>query len=211
MSAKRDDDRPITPQMQNRLVAAAQEAADSTAQLMGNLYEIRRNWGSRFSRDTRIVLDAIDFGLLTRFEIVTLLGDMVKVGSDFSALLYSRLLLLSIYESTKTLRTVLDHEFRAAFLDLVPGEEWDERLKNCHSDLNRFFDQLAKSFGEVRKGVAGHRDPDYETRLKLLDAAHPEDIADVAIRFAEITQPLLVADNAYLSALREQLEEPPNR
>jgi hypothetical protein len=54
----------------------------------------------------------------------------------------------------------------------------DQRLKDLHRAVNELFDSVNSRFGEVRDGLAAHRDPDPEVRLRLLQRV---DVVEVTL------------------------------
>jgi hypothetical protein len=119
-------------------------------------------------------------GFLWEFELelACLLDDYIRSRGE-RRWLYARLLFLSLFESTKTLRRIFSIAYRRE-VEAVLGEESRNELNEIHRYIQSIFEDLNKTYGDVRNGLAAHRDPDARVRFKLLSTLSPLDIKDLA-------------------------------
>jgi len=88
------------------------------------------------------------------------------------------LLVLTIYESCKSLKKLLAREFREEFTARLTLKD-DERLKSIHSTVCQLFEQCNRNFAAVRHGIVGHWDCDPQMRIELLKQANTLAVADL--------------------------------
>jgi hypothetical protein len=119
-------------------------------------------------------------GLLWLFELelAVLLDDYLRARGE-RRWFYARLLLLCILESTKALRRVFNFGYRKAVAETLGGTAAAE-LSELHTFIHHLFEELNRTYGEVRQGLIAHRDPDAAVRFRLLATMSPIDIKDQA-------------------------------
>jgi len=144
------------------------------------------------------VFNAFEFVELLQCDLCWLLNDMVKHDSAWRGGFYARLIVLTVYESCKSLNSLLARKFREEFVKSL-GLTEDSSLKSIHSSFCKLFEQCRKDFGDVRNGIVGHRDCDPETRIRLLKQANCRAVADLAIAMLE---PLRELQEIFLPYIR---------
>jgi len=103
--------------------------------------------------------------------------------------LYARMLVVCTYEALKTLRRALGRDFQLAVGSTL-GEEGKALAREAHSDVSVLFRRAHSSFGSIRDGIAAHREPDAETRRKLLDQFLDWELPQVALAAVDVLQPV---------------------
>ncbi len=198
-------DQPLTQETRDELVRKSHEIANLAEEAFSNLVSIRRTIGSNHHAAWPIVLNAFELIQMAEFEIAVLLSDMVSATSDLRTFLYSRLLLLSTYEMSKTLRGVLGQDFQEALSELGATAEERKKFREAHSAASQCYNRCEPSVRNVRRGVAAHRDPDAEVRLQLLHDAHPQLVAAFVIKFMVGLQSASLAENQFLARAAQSL------
>lgn len=127
------------------------------------------------------IFNALEFVVLFQFELNTCLKALAQARPGLEPKFHARSLVLTILESLLTMRRLLAKDFRSQLIaeSMMPG--LDQKLKTLHSEVNRAFEDCNLRFGEVRDGLAAHRDADPEVRLRLLERVDAEDAALLAI------------------------------
>lgn len=153
--------------------------------------------------------DFLNFqGLLwmMQLELASLLDDYIR-ARDERRWLYARLLLLSLYESTKTLRRVFSRGLRKDIVERL-GSTSETRVTNLHRYIHHAFEDLDADFGEIRNRLVGHKDPDPIARWQLMSAYTGLEFKDVAWEVLEWCAEVADMDNEYMSAIQILNEEP---
>jgi hypothetical protein len=127
------------------------------------------------------VLNSVEFVMLFQFELNTCLKAVLNSELALEAKFHSRSLVLTVFESLNTLRRLLAKSFRSELVGSLgrpPGLEL--QLKSLHSAVNALFEDCNSRFGDVRDGLAAHRDPDPEVRLRLVERVDAQEAVDLA-------------------------------
>ena len=147
-------------------------------------------------------MDFLNFqGLLwmMQLELASLLDDYLRARHE-RRWLYARLLLLSLYESTKTLRSVFSRGLRKDIVGRL-GPESETRVTNLHRYIHHAFEDLEADFGEIRNRLIGHKDPDPIARWRLMSAYSGLELKDFAWEVLEWCAEIAEVDNEYMSAI----------
>jgi hypothetical protein len=170
-------------------------------------YEELRQIDSSVRQHGAAALPHADFlnfqGLLwmMQLEVASLLDDYIR-SRDEQRWLYARLLLLSLYESTKTLRSVFSPSLRRDILArLGPGSE--TRINNLHGYVHHAFEDLNADFSEIRNRLVGHKDRDAGVRWRMMSAYNGLEIKDFAWEILEWCSEVAKLDNEYMGAIQE--------
>lgn len=142
-------------------------------------------------------------GLLWMFEleVACLLDDYIR-SRDERRWLYARLLLLCLFEATKTLRGLLSRSYR---LDLEEklGAAYAGQLREMHGYIHHAHEDLNAEYGEVRRRLVAHKDPDANLRWQALSSVNGLEIKDFAWELLEWCAALAVLHKHYLSKIDE--------
>jgi hypothetical protein len=141
---------------------------------------------------------------LMEFELATLLDDYLRSRGE-RRWLYARLLFLTLYESTKTLRSAFSKGLRQDMLATLPGSE--KQLNKMHSYIQTTFEDLNATYGDVRRKLVAHRDPDASIRSRLLGTLSPIDIKDLSWNVLCWSASLALIQKQYLAVIA--LRQPP--
>jgi len=146
--------------------------------------------------------DFLNFqGLLwmMQLELASLLDDYIRTR-DERRWLYARLLLLSLYESTKTLRSVFSRGYRRDLLVRL-GSANERRINTLHGYIHHAFEDLNADYGDIRDHLLGHRDPDASRRWQALSSLNGLEIKDFAWEVLEWCAAIVMLNNDYLAAI----------
>lgn len=125
------------------------------------------------------VLNALELSALFRLEALCLVQDYhLAVGARRS--MYARLVLLSLYESMRTLRVLLGKAFRDEMIDAL-GLEVRDKLNIIGRSISTIFDRVNSEFGGLRNELVGHRSADAMSRLYHLSNTDEEAIIRMAV------------------------------
>jgi len=195
----------MSPETKKRLLATSEEGRKLASEGLDLLIAVRKQAALVDDADLTRVFGTFELSTLLFFETVTLLRDTAQAERPMDALLYSRLLLLTMYEGCTALCGALDHEFRAALARACAVPNNDDRVRRAHSALTKLRGRLQREWGDVRNGLSGHRDPNPEERLRLMNKAQPGDVVDMLLFFKEALVPLQEAEYEFQHALHQQL------
>jgi hypothetical protein len=122
------------------------------------------------------ILNALEFTALFIHDSNVLLIDLVQSDTALRANLYSRQIILTGYESLLQLKNLLAKGFQAqAVAALGPGVQ--AQVRGAHSTVTHLFEKWRQNFGDIRHGLAGHREGDREARRQLLASIDYERVA----------------------------------
>jgi hypothetical protein len=158
-------------------------------------------------KESIYVLPHADFlniqGLLWMFqlELACLLDDYLK-SRDERRWLYSRLLLLSLYESTKTLARIFSKGYQAD-LEAKLGPHRRNDIREMHGYIHWAFKDLEADYANVRNHAVGHKDPDASLRWKAISALNGLEIKDFAWEVLNWCAALAQLNQLYLSAIQD--------
>ncbi|SRR5260221_10103224 len=144
-------------------------------------------------------LNVQSFLWMLELEIACLLDDYIR-SSNERRWLYARLLLLTLFESTKTLRRVFSIGYRRDLQEKL-GPESAKEVSELHAYIHHAFEDLNRSCGEIRRGLVGHRDPDPAVRFKLLSSLSGIDIKDSAWELLEWCATFAQLQERYMLAI----------
>ena len=130
------------------------------------------------------IWNAYEFILLVQFDVSCLMRDMVSHESELGPNLYARLLVLTIYESTLTMRRLLSRNFQSTLENALEIEN-NSALRQIHSRVQRLFEECNLQMGAVRDGIVGHRDADADVRVELLEKADVQEVTDLTIELLQ--------------------------
>lgn len=203
---------PVTPHTAQMLLALFDSTIQKTEVLLGNVRRARLQMRDGNRTDDEEILNVIEFHLLFQFDLCCLSGDLLDHRDQFRGNLYSRLLVLTIYESLKTLRGLMGAAFRsrivAALKHFPDGTDYDAVLRDCHSDLCQLFDESNRTFAEVRNGIVAHREKSPDIRDRLIEAAsNHEAVFQLALGVLDMTSRLLPAITRYSAGLTARSSE----
>src|SRR5688572_3660085 len=137
------------------------------------------------------MLNAVELMLLMEHDQSCLLADWATHTGTLRGNLYGRLLVLTIHESLKVMKSLLGPRFREQLVGALGEPEADAALKQLHSAVCKTSDNCEKQFGDLRDGLVAHRDHDADIRFALLEAATEHQVAGLAVSVLEVTTKLL--------------------
>lgn len=202
---------PITEGTRRALVEICQRCQRQSQTLLQNVVWLRRQGLGRDDDDWSRVFDGFELAQLANFEIAAFLENMVAEELDLKANLFARYLLHAIYENSKSLRGLLNHEFRASVEKVIARADVDQALRAAHSRISQVFRDSDRGFGDVRNGIAGHRDADAETRIMLIEKTDAQPIADLAIAMLQGLERMSWAELQFWEKVRGQLHGQPSQ
>lgn len=120
-------------------------------------------------------------GLLWIFELelASLLDDYIRARGE-RRWLYARLIVLSLYESTRTLRGIFSRDY-GKDLESRLGQENSKRIADLHGYIHHAFEDLNADYGDVRNHLLGHRNKDALRRWKALCSLDGLEIKDLCV------------------------------
>jgi hypothetical protein len=137
---------------------------------------------------------------MLELEIACLLDDYIR-SRDERRWLYARLLLLSLFESTRTLRGVFSREYRKD-IELRLGAQNSERISELHGYIHHAFNDLNADYGEIRNRLLGHRDPDAALRWQLLSSINGQEIKEFAWEVIEWCAAMAMLHQDYMAEIQ---------
>lgn len=192
---------PSTPEGRARILKEAETGLHLSEASLHQLVDIRRWAQSAGLLDDVQVLGAMEFTYFLHFDLVCLLAEMVRHGPTLRANLYARLIILTVYEASKEMRSLLAKDLREQITGATGSTVIGEALKATHSSAVGLFERCNVKFGAVRHGVAGHRNADAEERIKLVQRADVEEVAQLTLEMLKIITQLLQHFDSYLRDL----------
>ncbi len=196
---------PLSPQTREELLEITARTYANATNLFNSAVTLRRRLSVVDLNFDVYALNVAELVYLLLADTAVLLNDMISHQPDFRANLYGRVLILTLHESSLTLRSLLGPRFRTSYALLVTNPAAETQLKACHSDICHFFERSNTMFGDVRDGIVGHRDQNAEIRATLLETADIDKVAKLAAALFVILTPLLAHLNAYIEALGDRL------
>ena len=182
---------PITEQTKERLRSTLYENRALFLELLPEARRKRKIYEAQEKIDEVIILNVLEFTVFYMYDINCLLDDIVSQQEGFRVRLYTRFLILTIYEVTKKLRALLAKEFQQALINKGVNDSFIEAARNTHKCFVRLFDRCEELYEDVRHGVVAHRVVSAEEQIQLFEKTNAQDVADLAIELLACTQDLI--------------------
>jgi hypothetical protein len=199
-------DQLVRPETALKVALAMREAQAETERMLLELVDRRRGSPPRIDGLTAI-FDAIELVLLVRFELAVLMEDLATPRGSLRANFYGRMLLLTVYESSLSLRSILGRPFREALALAFSHLDLEADLRNVHSRIHRLAQQCTEEYGDIRNGVVAHRDQDAERRIQLLEEISGSHVIDLALELSHaITEFLQMVTRLLQPVVSERLQ-----
>lgn len=186
-----DSSAPVTPETAALMRDMSRVAQEQCEQLLYFFTNTRRETEGQHASHFAVVVNAEEFALLVRFELAVIIEDIVTPRGALRANFYGRMLLLTVYESALSLRSVIGPNVRSAMRVGAPSVDLDADLKLIHSRVNKLADRCRKDYGDIRTGIVAHRDQNAETRMQLIEKIGGSHVIDLAIELQAILTTLL--------------------
>lgn len=184
------DEKLITPETKKKLLATASLVLRESEKALIQSIEMRRRLNIDGSHEDYVFWNAYEFILLVQFDVSCLMRDMVSHESELGPNLYARLLVLTIHESTLTMRRLLSKDFQE-LLGSTLGSDVGAAVRQVHSSVQKLFEKCNQQMGAVRDGIVGHRDADADIRVELLERADVQKVTDLTIELLQTLGSLL--------------------
>jgi hypothetical protein len=137
------------------------------------------------------VLNAFVFTLLSNFELVCLMEDMVDHDPTYRGHLYARLVIVNIYETSLKFKSLLAKDFRADLATAGVSSADINELATIHRGFVHLFEECNRLYGDVRRGIGAHKDLSAEKQLALIEKATIHDVADLVTEMMKWTSMLM--------------------
>jgi hypothetical protein len=98
---------------------------------------------------------------------------------------YARFVILTIYEGTQTYRHLLGKQLQATLASSDVAKDLIPHIRRVHKALNNVASEAEQQYGDVRNGIAAHRDADAITHLQRLRGIGGEELTDFVLRFGQ--------------------------
>jgi hypothetical protein len=178
-------DQPVRPETASKVALGMREAQAETERMLLDLVD-RRRISPPSIDGLSAIFDAIELVLLVRFELAVLMEDLATPRGSLRANFYGRMLLLTVYESSLSLRSILGRPFREALALAFAHLDLGADLRNVHSRINRLAQKCTEEYGEIRNGIIAHRDQDAECRMQLLEKISGSHVIDLALELSQV-------------------------
>jgi hypothetical protein len=146
--------------------------------------------------------DFLNFRVLLwmlELELASLLDDYIRAKGE-RRWLYARLLLLSLFESTRTLRSIFTISLRKDMIEKI-GPESTNEVSNLHAYIHHASKDLDADYGDTRRRLLAHRDPDATLWFKLLSEINGLEIKDFAWEVLEWLAACALLQQRYMLAI----------
>ena len=196
----------VSAEAQALVRSTAGQTAELSARILDNLVTARSTLAPGFHSSELALINGVELILLAEHDLACLLSDLVSHTGTLRGNLYARLAILTIHESTHTLRSVIARPFREQLTLLVGGEHpmADGILRAAHSAIGTIYDKSEAQFGTIRDGIVAHRDRDPDLRVELLRAADEEAVASLAAELLAALLSLLPLIATYSEVFRQR-------
>ena len=94
--------------------------------------------------------------------------------------LYTRFLVLHLYEFLKSTNNRFGKEFNQLFDEFVPEQKLKDQFRTVQKELSKLNDTYAVKLNNIRNAVIAHKDFDPQTQLKATHDIDPNEIAAIA-------------------------------
>ncbi len=145
------------------------------------------------------ILNAFEFTLLISHDVNHLIAQLAKETTFLGKSLYTRLLVLMIFESSKSFRSILSLKFRRRLVAVL-SPKVEPQLKAIHSKMCKIFNECESNYGEVRNGLIGHIDKNPNIRLQLLFSVETKLLVDLGIEYLKTINELTKLFNEYFKS-----------
>lgn len=149
--------------------------------------------------------NAFELAKLVEGEAACLMEHLL-ITAGYRRELYERMLALCVYEGLKTLRKLLAKDFQNA-IEHQLGDEMLKVAREVHSDVSELARRAEKAFEGVRNGIAAHREPERQTRDKLLETFVDWQAMQLSLATIDVLQPLTKVYLAYKGSRMSREEE----
>jgi hypothetical protein len=127
----------------------------------------------------------LEFSALLNFDLAILFADYVRHELAPKSHVYARFVVLTIYEGTKTYRQLLGRELQDILAADSSSRPLVPLIRGVHKALNAVATDAEHKYGDVRNGIAAHRDVEAVAQLKRLRGIGGEELAQFVERFLQ--------------------------
>lgn len=196
---------PITAVQQAEIIAFSDHQLALTQRSLENIVSLRRSLAAAGASDQSHVLEVFEFILLWQFDVYCLQQDLVRATGTSRASVYARSLVLSIHESTHTLRGLLSQRFNDVVSRHLGADKWQPLVRRAHSDACRLFKTSEAHFGHARDKWLAHRSANADDRIAFIASMNERAAAELSIGALAILSSLAPVVAAYTGWLWDQL------
>jgi len=124
-----------------------------------------------------------EFTCSVQFELACLFSDYLRHELGPRAHVYLRFVVLAIYESTKTYRSLLGRDVQSSLASFPSQDDNLARIRSIHRELVRLSELSDRQFGDLRNGLAAHRDAEAAHFIKRAREVGGEELGELVIPF----------------------------
>lgn len=158
----------------------------SVEALLNSSIEWRKNC-ERFEVDSLIQLaNIIQFIILVNYDMSCLLDDMCRKHSRLKRKIYTKHLILVMFEGTEDLKELLGKKVQDILKELNCSESMINQIRQLHKELHEFINKNYSFFRQVRNTVIAHREHNAQEQIELLNALNDFETIIVGGEFIEL-------------------------
>lgn len=148
---------------------------------------LRKRLNALGRADLVAVLNVAQFAILFNFDLSCLLRDTELHRGSWRAKLYSRFLVLLVFECVNDMTTLLGGGFRQCVVDLSPTDSSTDvlMLNQLHKELSDFRRTHDVRLREIRKAVVAHRHHDAEEQIRYLQMLPVREVLELGLQIMD--------------------------
>jgi hypothetical protein len=196
----------MTDATRSALLLKLSEAATDADNALPDVAAMRQMFARLELNHVAELFRVLEFTLLLRFDLSILFADYVENEHRPQAHVYARFLILTIYEGAKTYRHLLGKQLQAELASSDDAKELIPHIRRVHKALNTIASEAEKVYGDVRNGIAAHRDADAIIQLRRLRDIGGEELADFVLRFLQAAGELEVLLAAVTAGIAQSVK-----
>lgn len=196
----------MTDATRSALLLQLSEAATAADNTLPDVAAVRQMFARLEMNHVAELFRVLEFTLLLRFDLSILFADYVENEHRPQAHVYARFLILTIYEGARTYRHLLGKQLQAELASSDDSKELIPHIRRVHKALNTIASEAEQVYGDVRNGIAAHRDADAIVQLRRLRDIGGEELADFVLRFLQAAGELEVLLAAVTAGIAQSVK-----
>jgi hypothetical protein len=200
------DPEPLTPASREKLLSVLREQEEVAAQIVRDVGAGRHFFEKFGFEGIAELYRVLEFTAVLRYDVTVIFADYVSYEMTERSHVYSRFLILTLYESTKTYRRLLGKNLQKKLANDKAASEFLARARGAHKALSAVADEVAKRYGDIREGIAAHRDEEALAQLERLRSIGGEEVANVFERFTRALGELEHLLHDFLRVIKQAFE-----
>jgi hypothetical protein len=197
---------PLQPEMRRKILDILAESEKLAANVLKQTGEYRRFFDRVGAEGIAELYRVLEFTSLVQLDIACLYADYLLHEDAPRAHVYARFLILTIYESTRTYRSLLGKRLQRKLSEQEGSVVFLQQVRAAHKELCAVSERADRVYGEVRNGVAAHRDEEAVMQLGRLREIGGDEFHELVAAFHAALNTLVVLLADFSGAVKQVVD-----